>query len=146
MKVYEETIDFIAAGATPQSAITYQPSEAAKARAADLIHQEKTTGLTPAEKSELELCLQLEHIIRLAKARAQQFVAEQTSKTDWPRIDAKTDDMIDTSDIPPLSDDFLKRRIYDYQNSGKFTKKKKAATFLIAVRIIAYQLTGRGNF
>jgi uncharacterized protein (DUF4415 family) len=31
------------------------------------------------------------------------------SKTDWNRIDAMTDDDIDTSDIPPLTDDFFSR-------------------------------------
>ncbi|MEO0647635.1 MAG: hypothetical protein AAFZ17_15990 [Cyanobacteria bacterium J06650_10] len=30
-----------------------------------------------------------------------------TSKTDWDRIDAMTDDDIDTSDIPPLPDQFF---------------------------------------
>ena len=30
-----------------------------------------------------------------------------TSKTDWTRIDAMTDDDIDTSDIPPLTDEFF---------------------------------------
>ncbi|OCR01513.1 hypothetical protein BCD67_18640 [Oscillatoriales cyanobacterium USR001] len=30
-----------------------------------------------------------------------------TSKTDWSKIDAMTDKDIDTSDIPPLSDDFF---------------------------------------
>lgn len=73
MKAYEEIIDFIAARTTSHRVITYQPSEAAKARMADLIHREKTTGLTPEEKSELKLCLQLEHIMRLAKACARQF-------------------------------------------------------------------------
>jgi hypothetical protein len=29
------------------------------------------------------------------------------SKTDWDRIDAMTDEDIDTSDIPPLTDDFF---------------------------------------
>jgi len=32
-----------------------------------------------------------------------------TSKTDWARIDAMNDEDIDTSDIPPLSDDFFAR-------------------------------------
>jgi uncharacterized protein (DUF4415 family) len=31
------------------------------------------------------------------------------SETDWSRIDAMTDDEIDTSDIPPLTDEFFKR-------------------------------------
>jgi uncharacterized protein (DUF4415 family) len=30
-----------------------------------------------------------------------------TSKTNWAKIDAMTDDDIDTSDIPPLTDDFF---------------------------------------
>lgn len=29
------------------------------------------------------------------------------SRTDWSRIDAMTDDDIDTSDIPPLTDEFF---------------------------------------
>jgi len=30
------------------------------------------------------------------------------SRTDWARIDAMTDEEIDTSDIPPLTDEFFK--------------------------------------
>lgn len=30
-----------------------------------------------------------------------------TSKTDWARVDAMTEEDIDTSDIPPLSDEFF---------------------------------------
>ena len=30
-----------------------------------------------------------------------------TSRTDWSRIDAMSDEDIDTSDIPPLSDEFF---------------------------------------
>jgi hypothetical protein len=30
-----------------------------------------------------------------------------TSKTDWARIDAMTDDDMDTSDIPPLGEEFF---------------------------------------
>jgi uncharacterized protein (DUF4415 family) len=32
---------------------------------------------------------------------------KNTSKTDWDRIGAMTDEMIDTSDIPPLSKSFF---------------------------------------
>jgi uncharacterized protein (DUF4415 family) len=31
------------------------------------------------------------------------------SETDWARLDAMSDDEIDTSDIPPLTDDFFAR-------------------------------------
>jgi uncharacterized protein (DUF4415 family) len=33
--------------------------------------------------------------------------SKNTSLTDWERVDALTDDEIDTSDIPPLDDDFF---------------------------------------
>lgn len=32
-----------------------------------------------------------------------------TSKTDWNRIDAMSDEEIDISDIPPLSDEFFEK-------------------------------------
>jgi len=33
--------------------------------------------------------------------------AKKRSETDWERIDAMTDEMIDTSDIPPLTEEFF---------------------------------------
>ncbi|MBE9126413.1 MULTISPECIES: hypothetical protein [unclassified Coleofasciculus] len=53
-KVYDEIIDFIAAGTTPQSVINFKLSEAVKERLSDLIYQSKTEGLTQEEKSELD--------------------------------------------------------------------------------------------
>ncbi len=73
-KVYDEIIDFIAAGTTPQSVIDFKLSEAAKERLADLIYQSKTEGLTQEEKSELDKYLVIEHIMRLAKARAYKYI------------------------------------------------------------------------
>lgn len=76
-RAYEEVIEFIAAGTSPTSVIAFQPSPAAKQRVADLIHREKTTGLTPDEKSELDHYMQLEHLMRLAKARARRHLAHE---------------------------------------------------------------------
>ena len=74
IRVYDEIIDFIASGTTPQSVAAFRPSEEAKDRIADLIHREKTTGLPPEETAELNHCLQLEHLMRLAKVRAQRHL------------------------------------------------------------------------
>ena len=74
VRAYEEVIEFIAAGTKPSSLIAFQPSDTVKERVADLIHREKTTRLSPDEKSELEHYMQLEHLMRLAKARARQYV------------------------------------------------------------------------
>jgi DNA polymerase/3'-5' exonuclease PolX len=69
-RAYEEIVEFIAAGTSPRAVVAFQPSEAAKARVADLVQREKTTGLSPEETAELDHYLQLEHLMRLAKARA----------------------------------------------------------------------------
>jgi hypothetical protein len=42
-----------------------------------LILREKTTGLSPDEKSELVHYMELEHIIWLAKARVRQYLAHE---------------------------------------------------------------------
>lgn len=77
VKVYEEIVDFIAAGTTPRNVIAFRPSEAAEERVAYLLERDKDGALTPAEKSELDHYLQLEHLIRLAKARARDFLPDE---------------------------------------------------------------------
>lgn len=67
---YDELVDFIAGGTSPSSVVKFQASQATRARVADLIHREKSVGLSPDERSELDSYLQLEHVLRLAKARA----------------------------------------------------------------------------
>jgi hypothetical protein len=67
---YDEFVDFLASGTTPQSLVDFRPSDAAKTKVAELIHRQKTTSLSADETAELNCYLQLEHIVRLAKARA----------------------------------------------------------------------------
>lgn len=50
---YDEIVDFIAAGTTPDSVIAFRPSDRTKERVAHLIYKEKTMGLLPDETSEL---------------------------------------------------------------------------------------------
>ena len=71
-RAYEEVIDFIAGGVSAQEILDFRPSEAARTRVLELVALEKTDRLTAEERSELEHYLQLEHIMRLAKARARQ--------------------------------------------------------------------------
>ncbi len=52
-------------------------SEAAKDRVAKLIHWEKTEGLSAAETAELDHYMQLEHLMRLAKARARRHLSHE---------------------------------------------------------------------
>ena len=71
-KSYEEIIDFIAAGTTPEAVIAFRPSDTVQKRVATLVEQSKTGAISPEEESELEDYLQLEHIMIMAKARARQ--------------------------------------------------------------------------
>jgi len=72
--VYEEIIDFLAAGTTPDAIISFRPSQNAKERVEDLIRREKTSSLSVEEVDELNHYMQLEHIMRLAKIRARQYL------------------------------------------------------------------------
>ena len=73
-RAYEEVISFIAMGTSPGSVVAFRPSAAAKERVAGLIYREKTAGLSLDERAELDHYMQLEHIMRLAKARARQHL------------------------------------------------------------------------
>jgi len=59
---------------TEDSLVTFQPSADAKARVEDLIRLEKNSGLSVEERTELDYYMQLEHIMRLAKARARRLI------------------------------------------------------------------------
>jgi hypothetical protein len=75
MKAYEEIIEFIASGTTPSNVAAFIASKDTKERVASLIERERYFGLSPEEESELNHYLQLEHLMRLAKARAHQHIA-----------------------------------------------------------------------
>jgi hypothetical protein len=70
IRAYDEIVDFIAAGPTSDAVAQFECSQQTKNYVADLIHREKTTGLTPEESAELDSFMKLEHVMRLAKARA----------------------------------------------------------------------------
>ncbi|MGW8256167.1 MAG: hypothetical protein ACWGMZ_01645 [Thermoguttaceae bacterium] len=74
-RAYEEIIDFVAAGTSPLGVIGFHPSAAAKVRVSELIEREKKENLSADERSELDHYIQLEHLMRLAKARARQYAA-----------------------------------------------------------------------
>ena len=77
VRAYEEIIDFLAAGTSPRSLIDFRPSEAVRSRLADLVERENGSGLTAEESSELQHYLQLEHLMRLAKARARAHLVDE---------------------------------------------------------------------
>lgn len=60
---------------TPQQVVAFRATDALQARVSDLLARSKDESLTQAEETELDRYLYLEHLVRLAKARA----FEQTS-------------------------------------------------------------------
>jgi hypothetical protein len=81
IRACDEIVEFIAAGATPDAVARFEPSQETKDQetkdyVADLIHKEKTAGLTPEESSELDHYTKLEHLMRLAKARARMLCSQ----------------------------------------------------------------------
>ncbi len=72
---YHEIIDFIAGGTTPAEVINFHPSVDAQRRVEDLLKKEQEQQTTPEEKAELDHFMELEHILRMAKAKARQILA-----------------------------------------------------------------------
>jgi hypothetical protein len=69
LRALDEIVDFIA-NQGPEKVLDFKASEDTKTRVYDLIEKEKTSTLTSEEKSELEYYKVLEHVMRLAKAKA----------------------------------------------------------------------------
>jgi len=76
IRVYNEIVEFIAAGTTPQGVASFTASAETKKRVADLLMREKSDGLSPEDASELDHYMKIEHLMRLAKARAQKIASE----------------------------------------------------------------------
>jgi hypothetical protein len=72
---YLEIIDFIAAGTTPETVMNYHPSGDAKHRVAELLELDRQGTLSSEDKAELNHFVELEHILRMAKAKARIILA-----------------------------------------------------------------------
>jgi hypothetical protein len=79
---YDELVDFIAGGTSPSSLVRFQASQATKDRVEELIRREKAKELSPDERSELDNYLQLEHVLRLAKARARTRLSDDELRSE----------------------------------------------------------------
>lgn len=75
-RAYSEIVEFIADNTAPAKLIAFRPSARTRSRVADLVAREKAGALTRDESSELDHFLEIEHLMRLARARARQRLAE----------------------------------------------------------------------
>lgn len=65
-----EVFEILAGIPTPTEILALRPSEALQARLSVLLEKNRTEGLTPEEEEEWERYQYLEHLIRIAKAKA----------------------------------------------------------------------------
>ncbi len=65
-----EVLEFLARLPVPEEILALRPSDTLQARVRVLLEKSKTTGLTPEEEQEWQQYEYLEHLVRIAKARA----------------------------------------------------------------------------
>ena len=70
MKPFEEIVKFIADTAGAEKLGAFRPSPAAENRVAGLLAKVKDGSIRPREREELQLFVQLDHVMSLARARA----------------------------------------------------------------------------
>ena len=70
MKPFEEIVKFIADAAGSEKLGAFKPSNAAEKRVAELLVKQKQGSLNVKEGQELQLFVQLDHVMSLAKAKA----------------------------------------------------------------------------
>jgi hypothetical protein len=70
VKPYEEIVKFIAEAAGAEKLSAFKPSVAAESRVADLLAKQQNGALGAKESEELQLFVQLDHVMSLAKAKA----------------------------------------------------------------------------
>jgi len=70
MKPFEEIVKFIADAAGPEKLAAFKPSSTAEKRVEELLTKQKQGSLSAKEREELQLFVQLDHVMSLAKAKA----------------------------------------------------------------------------
>jgi hypothetical protein len=76
--VYMELVDFVARGSTAEEVANFRPSPEAQKRVAELLEKQRESQLTDEESSELDGFVQIEHILGLARAKAQLILAARS--------------------------------------------------------------------
>jgi len=77
-KSYDEIVDLFARGASPDEVVAFRPSQETQDRVRDLLQRNAADELTKEEAAELERFGELEHLMQLVKARAQEYLERKT--------------------------------------------------------------------
>ncbi len=77
-KSYDEIVDLFARGASPAEVLAFRPSLETQERVRDLLERNAADELTDEEAAELEQFGELEHLMQLVKARAEEYLKTKT--------------------------------------------------------------------
>ncbi|MCC7507219.1 MAG: hypothetical protein IT259_18075 [Saprospiraceae bacterium] len=73
-RFFEEIVDFLTSTPSPAQVLAFKPSAALQNRAEELLQKSKDGSLTETEQKDLEYFLVIEHLMRMAKIRANQRI------------------------------------------------------------------------
>ena len=77
-KSYDEIVDLFARGASSAEVLAFRPSQETQERVRELLERNAAAELTEEEAVELERFGELEHLMQLVKARAQEYLKTKT--------------------------------------------------------------------
>lgn len=75
---YDEIVDLFARGASSAEVLAFRPSPEAQERVRELLERNAADELSDEEVAELERFGELEHLMQLVKARAQEYLKKKT--------------------------------------------------------------------
>ena len=73
-RAYSEIVEFFASGPRPEDIIKFRPSAETQEHVRELLTKNAGNSLTEEEQAELDVYSNIEHIMRLVKARARMHV------------------------------------------------------------------------
>ena len=76
VRLFDEVVDFLTSIPTPAQVVAYKPSAALQEQAERLLEKKRSGALTEDERQELDYLVVIEHLMRMAKARAFKRLAE----------------------------------------------------------------------
>lgn len=71
-RAFDEIVDFITSAPHPEQILSFRPSDKSVKRLEELVQKNQEDNLDEQEKNELQQYMLVEHLMRLAKARARQ--------------------------------------------------------------------------
>ena len=67
---YEQVLEFLASGPSPQEIVAYRPSKAAQARFSRLLEANRERQLSPQDEEQLDHYIDMDRMLSLLKAKA----------------------------------------------------------------------------